>query len=80
MKWQRLSIIVRLVCGLFALGSIVVVYFGCWVISRHGFNQMSIVLLLSGVFGVGAFGFAAVMGRFPDIPEQPTDARREEKQ
>jgi hypothetical protein len=70
MRWQRLSITVRIVCGLLALGILP----AFWMIG-YITNLNEAWHLFAAIAGGVAFAFAAIVGRFPDTSVAPDQQR-----
>ncbi|MGZ5571844.1 MAG: hypothetical protein ACXWF6_12030 [Usitatibacter sp.] len=65
MKWQRLSTIVRIGMGFFAIWGVLGV--GILIINLHGAGDLVWVVPL--FLFTAALLYAAIAGRFPDIPD-----------
>ena len=67
MRWQRLSIVIRLASAFFALGFLLPLWFIVSNMIDHvRIDPMLLLPVLSLAFGGVLFAFAAIAGRFPD--------------
>ena len=66
MKWERLSIIVRIGLGFFAAFGA----FGSWSIAAHIKSSDDYLPALVAILFTGALLFGAITGRFPSVPNQ----------
>ncbi len=67
-KWQRVSVVLRLVCGLFGLGGVLIAWLLLSNLALLEKQSATIVFeLVIGAVGFLIFLFVAIVGRFPSI-------------
>ncbi len=67
-KWQRVSVVLRLVCGLFGVGGVLIAWLLLSDLALLDKQPPTIVFeLVLGAVGFLIFLFVAIAGRFPSI-------------
>jgi hypothetical protein len=76
MRWERVTIVSRLVCLLFGVGGVGVAGLFYWV-SSSGIETVPPLFILLAVLGALLFLFIAVVGRYPAFVPRLPERKRE---